>query len=87
MTSRSSSSRTTLTTGTSPSGTQENNIHNLVTVASNGAEALTMLLGDDHRDQGNPALILWLESMPRGGVWLRAVMRSAGTFRATSTPA
>jgi len=30
---------------------KENNVLNPVTVASNGAEALTVLLGDDHRDQ------------------------------------
>ena len=32
---------------------KKNNVLNLVTVASNGAEALTMLFADDHRDQGN----------------------------------
>jgi hypothetical protein len=32
---------------------RKNNVLNPVTVASNGAEALTMLFGDDHRDQGN----------------------------------
>ena len=37
---------------------RKHNILNPVTVASDGAEALAMLLGDDHRDQGNPALIL-----------------------------
>ena len=37
---------------------RKHNIRNPVTLASDGAEALTMLLGDDHRDQGNPALIL-----------------------------
>jgi hypothetical protein len=33
---------------------RKHDILNPVTVASNGADALTMLLGDDHRDQGNP---------------------------------
>ena len=33
---------------------RKNNVLNPVTVASNGAEALTMLFGDDDRDQGNP---------------------------------
>jgi two-component system response regulator len=37
---------------------RKHNILNPVTVASDGAEALTVLLGDDHRDLGNPALIL-----------------------------
>ena len=35
-----------------------------VTVAGNGAEALSMLLGDD-RDQGNPALILLDLNLPK----------------------
>jgi len=32
---------------------KKNNVLNPVTIASNGAEALTMLFADDHRDQGN----------------------------------
>ncbi len=44
---------------------KKNNILNPVTVASNGAEALTMLFGDDHRDQGNPALILLDLKLPK----------------------
>ena len=44
---------------------KKNNILNPVTVAGNGAEALTMLLGDDHRDQGNPALILLDLKLPK----------------------
>ena len=67
MTSRSCSSRTTRRTGTSPSGHSKNNVLNPITVASNGAEALTMLLGNDHRDQGNPALILLDLKLPKVG--------------------
>ncbi len=44
---------------------KKHNVLNPVTVASNGAEALTMLLGDDHRDQGNPALILLDLKLPK----------------------
>ena len=44
---------------------KKNNILNPVTVVSNGAEALTMLLGDDHRDQDNPALILLDLKLPK----------------------
>ena len=44
---------------------KKNNILNPVTVASNGAEAITMLFGDDHRDQGNPALILLDLKLPK----------------------
>ena len=44
---------------------KKNNVLNPVTVASNGAEALTMLFGDDHRDQGNPALILLDLKLPK----------------------
>ena len=44
---------------------KKNNILNPVIVASNGAEALTMLFGDDHRDQGNPALILLDLNLPK----------------------
>jgi two-component system response regulator len=44
---------------------RKNNILNPVTVASNGAEALTMLLGDDHRDHGSPALILLDLKLPK----------------------
>ena len=44
---------------------RKNNVLNPVTVASNGAEALTMLLGNDHRDQGNPALILLDLKLPK----------------------
>jgi hypothetical protein len=59
MTSRSCSSRTTLTTGTSPSGRgRKTTFSTRVAVASNGAEALTMLLEDEQGNQGSPALIL-----------------------------
>ena len=45
---------------------KKNGILNPVTVASNGAEALTMLLGDDdYRGQGNPALILLGLNLPK----------------------
>ena len=44
---------------------KKNNILNPVIVASNGAEALDMLLGDDQRDQGNPALILLDLKLPK----------------------
>jgi two-component system response regulator len=44
---------------------RKHNILNPVTVASDGAEALAMLLGDDHRDQGNPALILLNLNLPK----------------------
>jgi CheY-like chemotaxis protein len=44
---------------------KKHNVLNPVTVASNGAEALTMLFGDDHRDQGNPALILLDLKLPK----------------------
>jgi two-component system, response regulator len=44
---------------------KKNNILNPVIVASNGADALTMLLGDDHRDEGNPALILLDLKLPK----------------------
>ena len=44
---------------------KKNNVLNPVIVASNGAEALTMLLGDDRRDQGNPALILLDLKLPK----------------------
>jgi len=44
---------------------KKNNILNPVIVASNGAEALAMLLGDDQRDQGNPALILLDLKLPK----------------------
>jgi CheY-like chemotaxis protein len=44
---------------------KKNNILNPVTVACDGAEALTMLLGDAHRDQGNPALILLDLNLPK----------------------
>ncbi len=43
---------------------RKHHILNPVTVASDGAEALTMLLGDDHRGQGNPALILLNLNLP-----------------------
>ena len=43
---------------------KKNNVLNPVTVASNGAEALTMLFGD-HGDQGNPALILLDLKLPK----------------------
>ena len=43
---------------------KKHNILNPVTVAGNGAEALSMLLGDD-RDQGNPALILLDLNLPK----------------------
>jgi two-component system response regulator len=44
---------------------KKNNILNPVTVAGNGAEALALLLGDDHRDDGSPALILLDLKMPK----------------------
>ncbi len=45
---------------------KKNNVLNPVTVASNGAEALTMLFGDGPRDQGNnPALILLDLKLPK----------------------
>lgn len=44
---------------------KKNGILNPVTVASNGAEARTMLFGDGQRDQGNPALILLDLKLPR----------------------
>jgi two-component system response regulator len=44
---------------------RKNNVLNPVTVAGNGAEALTMLFGDENRDQGNPALILLDLKMPK----------------------
>ncbi len=44
---------------------KKHNVLNPVIVASNGAEALTMLFGDDHRDQGNPALILLELKLPK----------------------
>jgi two-component system, response regulator len=44
---------------------KKNNVLNPVIVASHGAEALTMLFGDDHRDQGNPALILLDLKLPK----------------------
>jgi CheY-like chemotaxis protein len=44
---------------------KKNNVLNPISVACNGAEALTMLLGDDHGDQLNPALILLDLKMPK----------------------
>jgi two-component system, response regulator len=44
---------------------KKHNILNPVTAASNGAEALTMLLGDGHRDQAGPALILLDLKLPK----------------------
>ena len=44
---------------------KKHNVINPVIVASNGAEALTMLLADDRRDQGNPALILLDLKLPK----------------------
>ena len=44
---------------------KKNNVRNPISVASNGAEALTMLLGDDHRDHGNPVLILLDLKLPK----------------------
>jgi two-component system, response regulator len=44
---------------------RKNNILNPVIVARDGAEALTLLFGDDQRDQGNPALILLDLKMPK----------------------
>ena len=46
---------------------KKNNVLNPVTVACDGAEALTMLLGDGHGDQENPALILLDLNLPRVG--------------------
>jgi len=44
---------------------KKNSILNPITVAGNGAEALAMLLGDDHRDDDSPALILLDLKMPK----------------------
>ena len=44
---------------------KKNNVLNPITVARNGAEALTMLLGDDHRDQDNPAVNLLDLKLPK----------------------
>ncbi len=44
---------------------KKNNILNPVTVASNGAEALTVLLGDHNSDQASPALILLDLKLPK----------------------
>ena len=44
---------------------KKNNVLNPVTVARDGAEALTMLLGDGHRDQDSPALILLDLKLPK----------------------
>ena len=44
---------------------KKNNVLNPVIVASNGAEALAMLLGDDQLEQGNPALILLDLKLPK----------------------
>ena len=44
---------------------KKNGVLNPVSVASNGAEALAMLLGDDQRDRENPALILLDLNLPR----------------------
>ena len=44
---------------------KKQNVLNPVIVASNGAEAFDMLLGDGRRDQGNPALILLDLKLPK----------------------
>jgi two-component system, response regulator len=44
---------------------KKNNVLNPISIARDGAEALTMLFGDDHRDQGNPALILLDLKLPK----------------------
>ena len=44
---------------------KKNNILNPVTVARDGAEALAMLLGDDHEYQDSPALILLDLKLPK----------------------
>jgi two-component system response regulator len=44
---------------------KKNNVLNPVTVARDGAEALTMLFGDDHGGQDNPALILLDLKLPK----------------------
>ena len=44
---------------------KKNNVLNPVIVASDGAEALALLLGDDQRDEGNPALILLDLKLPK----------------------
>jgi CheY-like chemotaxis protein len=44
---------------------RKNNIVNPVACATDGAEALTMLLGDDRGDQGNPTLILLDLNLPK----------------------
>ena len=44
---------------------KRNNVLNPVTIARDGAEALTMLLGDDHGDRDSPALILLDLNLPK----------------------
>jgi CheY-like chemotaxis protein len=44
---------------------KKNNVLNPVTAARDGAEALTMLLGDHHSDQDSPALILLDLKLPK----------------------
>ena len=44
---------------------KKNNVLNPIIVAMNGDEALAMLLGDDHRYQDNPALILLDLKLPK----------------------
>jgi two-component system, response regulator len=60
---------------------KKNNVLNPVTVVGNGAQALTMLLGDDHREQDNPALILLDLKLPKvdGLEVLRAIRADART--------
>ena len=44
---------------------KKNNVLNPIVVAMDGAEALTMLLGDDHREEDSPALILLDLKLPK----------------------
>jgi two-component system, response regulator len=44
---------------------KKNNLLNPVDIARDGAEALVMLFGDDHKDRDNPALILLDLKLPK----------------------
>jgi two-component system, response regulator len=44
---------------------KKNNVLNPVSVARDGAEAITMLLGEGHRDEESPALILLDLNLPK----------------------
>ena len=71
-------------------GHSENNVLNPVTVARDGAEALTMLFGDDHREQGNPAVVLLDLKLPKVGgpksSAASAPTRGPGSFPFSSSP-